>query len=122
MERRARGVVERDGRELAGRWKQRRRVAGRRGRRVPRECVCGGARLGASCEHHVHGQRRDKKVVIERGIPFDTKLNETDLDFLLAIREMQETSKKNGNCNMTLEEINEEIRLAREERRKKKQG
>ena len=61
-----------------------------------------------------------KKVVIERGIPFDTKLNETDLDFLLAIREMQETSKKNGNCNMTLEEINEEIRLAREERKRKK--
>ena len=61
-----------------------------------------------------------KRAIIERGIPFETKLDENSLDFMLAIREMQEVSKKNGNCNMTLEEINEEIRLAREERRKKK--
>ena len=60
-----------------------------------------------------------KKVIIERGIPFDTRIDESSLKFLMAIREMQKISEANGNSEMTLEEINEEIRLAREERRKK---
>ena len=60
-----------------------------------------------------------KKVIIERGIPFDTRIDESSLKFQMAIREMQRISEQNGNSEMTLEEINEEIRLAREERRKK---
>ena len=36
-----------------------------------------------------------------------------------AIEAIQERSEKNGNCNMTLDEINEIIRLAREEIDKK---
>ena len=60
-----------------------------------------------------------KKVIIERGIPFDARIDESSLKFLMAMREMQRISEENGNSEMTLEEINEEIRLAREERRKK---
>lgn len=61
-----------------------------------------------------------KKVIIERGLPFDTKIDESSLKFAMAIRQMQMISEANGNSNMTLDEINEEIRLAREERKKKK--
>ena len=60
-----------------------------------------------------------KKVIIERGIPFDTRIDESSLKFKMAIREAQRISEENGNSEMTLEEINEEIRLAREERKKK---
>lgn len=60
-----------------------------------------------------------KKVIMERGIPFDTKIDENSLAGRMAIRKMQKISEENGNCNMTLDEINEEIRLAREERHKK---
>ena len=60
-----------------------------------------------------------KKVIIERGIPFDTRIDESSLKFLMAMREMQRVSEENGNSEMTLEEINEEIRLAREEKNKK---
>ena len=60
-----------------------------------------------------------KKAVLERGIPFDTRFDETTLKGILAVERMRTISEKNGNCNMTLEEINEEIRLAREEQRKK---
>lgn len=63
-----------------------------------------------------------KKVVLQRGYPFDKGIDETTLKALIALRIMQETSEKNGNSEMTLDEINEEIRLAREERRRKKQG
>lgn len=62
-----------------------------------------------------------KKVVLQRGYPFDKGIDETTLKALIALRIMQETSEKNGNSEMTLEEINEEIRLAREERRKRKE-
>ena len=61
-----------------------------------------------------------KKVILERGLPFDPKIDETTLKGVMAIREMQRISKENGNSEMTLDEINEEIRLAREEKRKKK--
>ena len=60
-----------------------------------------------------------RKVILERGIPFDTRIDEVTLRGLLAIRQMQKISKENGNSEMSLDEINEEIRLAREERRKK---
>ena len=60
-----------------------------------------------------------KKVIIERDIPFDTRIDESSLNFKMAIREMQRISEENGNSEMSLDEINEEIRLAREERKKK---
>ena len=60
-----------------------------------------------------------KKVIIERGIPFDTRIDDITLKGIMAIRKMQKISEENGNSEMTLEEINEEIRLAREEKNKK---
>ena len=60
-----------------------------------------------------------KKVIMTRGIPFDATIDEQSLRFRIAMRKAQEISKENGNCNMTLDEINEEIRLAREERKRK---
>lgn len=60
-----------------------------------------------------------KKVIMARGIPFDTKIDEQSLRFRMIIREAQRISEKNGNSEMTLDEINEEIRLAREERKRK---
>lgn len=50
-----------------------------------------------------------KKSVLEGGLPFDTKIDTKTLDALLAVNKMREISEANGNSNMTLEEINEEI-------------
>lgn len=61
-----------------------------------------------------------KKSVLEGGIPFDTKIDQSTLRAILAVDKMRTTSEKNGNSEMSLDEINEEIRLAREERRNKK--
>ena len=61
-----------------------------------------------------------KKAVLEKGLPFDAKIDAGGLRMLAALEEMQKKSKENGNSEITLDEINEEIRLAREERKKKK--
>ncbi|MBQ7276257.1 MAG: type II toxin-antitoxin system RelB/DinJ family antitoxin [Bacilli bacterium] len=61
-----------------------------------------------------------KRSVLVGGIPFDTKIDESTLKAILAIDNMRTISEKNGNSEMTLEEINEEIRLARQERKNKK--
>ena len=61
-----------------------------------------------------------KKAVLERGIPFETKFDEVTLKGILAIERMRTISEENGNDKMTLDEINEEIRLAREENKRKK--
>ncbi|MBQ7995016.1 MAG: type II toxin-antitoxin system RelB/DinJ family antitoxin [Bacilli bacterium] len=58
-----------------------------------------------------------KKSVQEGGIPFDTKINQSTLNAILAVDKMRTISEKNGNSEMSLEEINEEIRLARRERK-----
>ena len=60
-----------------------------------------------------------KKSVSIGGIPFDTTISDTTLKAILAIDRMRTISENNGNSNMTLDEINEEIRKAREERKKK---
>lgn len=62
-----------------------------------------------------------KRSILEGGFPFATKLDETTLKAIIAIENMRTTSEKNGNSSMTLKEINEEIKKAREERKKKKQ-
>ena len=61
-----------------------------------------------------------KKSVIEGGIPFDTKVDQLTLGAILAVDKMRTTSGKNGNSEMSLEEINEEIKLARMERKNRK--
>ena len=63
-----------------------------------------------------------KKVVLHEGFPFDKGIDESTLKALIALRLIQKHSEEIGISDMTLDEINEEIRLAREERRKKKQG
>ena len=61
------------------------------------------------------------RSVIENGIPFSTYLDETQeksSEGLEALKKCQEESRKNGTDKMTLEEINKEISLARQERKK----
>ena len=59
-----------------------------------------------------------KKSVLVGGIPFETKINESTLKAILAIENMRNKSEENGNDSMTLDDINLEIKKAREERRK----
>ena len=59
-----------------------------------------------------------KKSVLVGGIPFDTKINESTLKAILAIDRMRTISEENGNSEMTLDEINEEIKKAREDIKK----
>ena len=61
-----------------------------------------------------------KKSVIEGGIPFSTKVDQLTLSTILAVDKMRTTSENNGNSEMSLEEINEEIKLARTERKNRK--
>lgn len=61
-----------------------------------------------------------KKSVIEGGIPFSTKVDQSTLSTILAVDKMRTTSENNGNSEMSLEEINEEIKLARAERKNRK--
>ena len=62
-----------------------------------------------------------KRVVLEGGFPFNKGIDETALQGLIALRLIQKHSEEIGISDMTLDEINEEIRLAREERRKRKE-
>ena len=59
-----------------------------------------------------------KAVVMYRKIPFEIKASEQSAneDFKNAFYAMRESARKNGLQDMTLEEINEEIRQARLER------
>ena len=60
-----------------------------------------------------------KRSVLEGGIPFSMRISESTLDSILAIEGMRDTSEKNGNSSMTLEEINDEIKKSRLERKKR---
>ena len=57
-------------------------------------------------------------AVKTRGIPFEIKASQKSAneDFKNAFYALRESARKNGVQDMTLDEINEEIRLAREER------
>ena len=59
-----------------------------------------------------------KAVVRSRSIPFTIRGNKTALDLFMQQRKAAEISHE---PEMSLEEINAEIRVAREERRKKQQ-
>ena len=61
-----------------------------------------------------------KKSIQVGGIPFDVKYDDGTVNFLMALRSMQERSKELGNDKMTLDDINEEIRHAREEKKMNK--
>ncbi len=61
-----------------------------------------------------------KKSIQVGGIPFDVRLSENAQKAMAAIESMRSKSEENGNSKMTLDEINEEIRLAREERKNKR--
>ena len=58
-----------------------------------------------------------KKAIAEGGMPFDMKLDDSTRRALAAVRSMRETSEANGNSEMTLEEVNDEIVKARREAR-----
>lgn len=60
-----------------------------------------------------------KKSVLEGGIPFETKIDETTLNAIIAVDKMRTISEQNGNSEMTLDEINQIIKEVREERRNK---
>ena len=64
-----------------------------------------------------------KRSVVANGIPFSMVLEEDDYNSSKAkqaIKNMQKISLENGYSEMTLDEINEEIRLARLERKERK--
>lgn len=61
-------------------------------------------------------------VVRSKSIPFSIKVKDEQEEIrqkaIKAIESMQKQAEESGASKMTLEEINEEIRLAREERKK----
>ena len=61
-----------------------------------------------------------KKSVLEGGIPFDTKVDSLTLSTILSVDKMRTTSESNGNSEMSLDEINEEIKAARKERKNRR--
>lgn len=61
-----------------------------------------------------------KRSVLVKGIPFGTTVDESTLKAIIAINRMRDISEANGNSNMTLEEINDEIKKSRNENKKRK--
>ena len=59
-----------------------------------------------------------RAVVRERKIPFEISSSKEERA-LNAFEELREQARKSGASEMTLDDINEEIRLAREERKRK---
>ena len=60
-----------------------------------------------------------KKMVLVGGIPFDMKVSESTKNDILEIDNSKNTSNSIGVSEMSLEEMSEEIRLARLEKREK---
>lgn len=58
-----------------------------------------------------------RKTVLVGGIPFETKIDESTLKAILAVENMRSISEDNGNSKMSLEDINKEIKKAREEKK-----
>ena len=57
-----------------------------------------------------------KKSVQEGGLPFDPRISPATLTAILAVDKMRTISEANGNSEMTLDEINNEIKAARLEK------
>lgn len=64
-----------------------------------------------------------KAVVRSKSIPFSINVKDEKEEIrqkaIRAVEAIQKRAEENGTSEMTLEEINEEIRLAREERKKR---
>lgn len=60
------------------------------------------------------------KLILNNGIPFDMVLNDKPSKEIKPLLEANRISHENGISEMTLDEINEEIRLARESKTNKK--
>jgi len=62
------------------------------------------------------------RSISEKGLPFELHYKDPEpvdvSEALKALEHAQEISKKNGNDKMTMEEIDEEIHRAREERKR----
>lgn len=58
------------------------------------------------------------RLISKNGIPFDMTLSDESSKDMKSLLEANRISQENGNSEMTLDEINEEIRLAREESNK----
>ncbi len=56
------------------------------------------------------------RLIADNGIPFDMVVKDKTSKGWDALSKMQKISEENGNSEMTLDEINEEIRLSRKER------
>lgn len=66
-----------------------------------------------------------KRALVEKGLPFDVKVTpsneiEDPTGLLAAFRAANENAHRNGTAGMSEEEIEAEIKLMHEERRKKK--
>ncbi len=61
-----------------------------------------------------------KKSILIGGMPFEVSIGQTRAQAMLSLQKMRDISEANGNSEMTLEEINEEIAAARKERKAKK--
>jgi len=61
-----------------------------------------------------------KKSIAVNGIPFDVKNDSSRDRAMAALNSMRNTSLENGNSEMSLDEINEEISKYRKERREGK--
>lgn len=61
-----------------------------------------------------------KKSIQVGGIPFDVRYDDGSASFMIALHNIQQQSKENGNDKLSIEDINEEIRLAREEKKMNK--
>lgn len=62
-----------------------------------------------------------EKVVLEKGIPFNTSFSRDEYQLIYTLvhdKEMGLETKKDGKPRMMLDEINEEIAIARKERKK----
>lgn len=56
-----------------------------------------------------------KRLIANKDLPFLPINYVSNTPLMKAVKECQDISKENGNSEMTLDEINEEIRKAREE-------
>ena len=83
------------------------------------ELLCSNLGMSASTAINIFIQ----KVVTEQKIPFDVDSDKTEITrekALQAFYDLRKQAQKNGLQDMTLNEINEEIRLARLERKNRK--
>lgn len=66
-----------------------------------------------------------KRALVEKGLPFEVKTTtakeiEDPMGLLTSLQALNENAKKNGTIGMSEEDIEAEIKLMHEERRKKK--